>query len=63
MNSRVNRVGIPTVAPMYVDDSQKGGFTPYAELWNGRMAMVGFSALLIIELLTGKGLLTFLQIR
>lgn len=63
MNNLVNRSGIPTVAPMYVDDSQKGGFTPYAELWNGRMAMIGFAALIVIELVTGKGLLEFLQIR
>jgi hypothetical protein len=65
MNNLVNRSGIPTVAPMYVDysDAQKGGFTPYAELWNGRMAMIGFAALIIIELVTGKGLLEFLQIR
>jgi hypothetical protein len=63
MNKRVNCSGTPTIAPMYVDDSQKGGFTPYAELWNGRMAMIGFAALIIIELVTGKGLLEFFQIR
>ena len=34
------------------------GFTPQAELWNGRLAMLGFIILLILESATGKGLLT-----
>lgn len=28
------------------------GFTPYAELWNGRLAMVGFVVALAFELLS-----------
>ncbi len=28
------------------------GFTPYAELWNGRLAMVGFIVALAFELLS-----------
>lgn len=28
------------------------GFTPYAELWNGRLAMVGIIAALAFELLS-----------
>ena len=38
----------------------KFGFTPQAELWNGRFAMIGFIAALITESLTGKGVLHFL---
>lgn len=37
----------------------KPGFTPQSENWNGRLAMIGFSAALIIELLSGKGVLHF----
>lgn len=36
------------------------GWTAYAEQINGRFAMVGFLGLLILELLTGQGLLTWL---
>lgn len=36
------------------------GFTPGAENWNGRLAMIGFVAALIIDLVTGKGVLHFL---
>jgi hypothetical protein len=35
------------------------GFTTGAENWNGRLAMVGFAAALIIELVSGQGLLHF----
>ncbi len=36
------------------------GSNPTAELWNGRLAMVGFLIALIIELSTGQGVLHFL---
>ncbi len=36
------------------------GFNRYAERLNGRAAMVGFVALLLVEVLTGKGLLSWL---
>lgn len=36
------------------------GFNPSAELWNGRLAMVGFAAAIIVELVTGQGVLQFL---
>ena len=36
------------------------GWTPYAEQINGRFAMIGFAGLLLLELLTGQGLLTWL---
>jgi len=41
---------------VYVQQESRTGFTPFAERLNGRLAMVGFIALLMIELLTGQGL-------
>ena len=38
----------------------KFGFTPQAENWNGRLAMIGFIAAIIAELVTGQGVLHFL---
>ena len=35
------------------------GFTPQAELWNGRIAMIGFMAALLTELLANQGVLHF----
>lgn len=35
------------------------GSNPSAELWNGRLAMLGFAAAIIIELVSGQGLLHF----
>ncbi len=35
------------------------GFTPQAEIWNGRFAMLGFVAALITEVASGQGVLHF----
>ncbi|PSB40722.1 chlorophyll a/b-binding protein [Chamaesiphon polymorphus] len=35
------------------------GFTPQAEIWNGRFAMIGFVAALLTEYLSGQGVLHF----
>lgn len=35
------------------------GFTPQAEIWNGRLAMVGFLAAILIELFSNQGFLHF----
>lgn len=35
----------------------KLGFTRFAELWNGRLAMVGFLAAVLVEMATGQGIL------
>jgi hypothetical protein len=45
---------------MYVDDADRAGFTPYAELLNGRLAMIGFISLLTLEVSTGHGLVWWL---
>lgn len=36
------------------------GWTPYAERMNGRFAMIGFVALLLIELITNQSFLSWL---
>ncbi|WP_299411026.1 chlorophyll a/b-binding protein [Acaryochloris sp. IP29b_bin.148] len=33
------------------------GFNPFAETWNGRLAMLGFTLAIITEALTGKGII------
>lgn len=35
------------------------GFTPGAENWNGRLAMIGMGVAIMIELVSGQGLLHF----
>lgn len=45
---------------MYVDNNVKPGFTKYAEQLNGRMAMIGFVALLAFEAISGQGLISWL---
>lgn len=40
-------------------DGKKFGFTAAAENLNGRMAMLGFVAALILEVATGQGVLHF----
>jgi hypothetical protein len=40
-------------------NSWRWGFTPQAEIWNGRLAMIGFLAIALIELASGQGFLHF----
>jgi len=39
------------------------GWNLYAERMNGRFAMIGFVSVLVIEALTGQGLLTWMGLR
>ncbi|MDZ8108593.1 MAG: chlorophyll a/b-binding protein [Nostoc sp. DedQUE12a] len=46
---------------VYVDaQGDRTGFTPYAELLNGRLAMIGFVSLIVLEVATGHGIVGFL---
>ncbi|MFN6514355.1 MAG: chlorophyll a/b-binding protein [Nostoc sp. CreGUA01] len=46
---------------VYVDEQgDRTGFTTYAELLNGRLAMIGFVSLIALEVLTGHGIIGFL---
>jgi hypothetical protein len=51
----------PTQAPKLEDP--KFGFNDYAERLNGRAAMIGFVITLLIEYLTGQGLLSWLGLQ
>ncbi|HEY9645375.1 MAG TPA: chlorophyll a/b-binding protein [Chroococcidiopsis sp.] len=56
------RQNIYAVEPqMYVDTEQRVGFTSYAEKLNGRLAMLGFVSMLVLEALTGHGLVNLFQ--
>ena len=49
---------------MQIVDADRGwGFHPRAELLNGRLAMVGFAAALLVELITGQGILQQLGLK
>ncbi len=51
----------PTTTPKL--EEPKFGFNEYAERLNGRAAMVGFVLTLLIEYLTGQGLLSWLGLQ
>jgi hypothetical protein len=51
----------PTQTPKVEDP--KFGFNDYAERLNGRAAMIGFVLTLLIEYLTGQGLLSWLGLQ
>ncbi|CAN1212556.1 hypothetical protein TUMEXPCC7403_20280 [Tumidithrix helvetica PCC 7403] len=46
---------------LYVEETARSGFTPFAEKLNGRYAMIGFASLLVIEVLTKHGLIWWLN--
>lgn len=51
----------PSVTPNL--EEPKFGFNSYAERLNCRAAMIGFAAILVIEYMTGKGLLSWLGLQ
>ncbi|EAZ89876.1 chlorophyll a/b-binding protein [Crocosphaera chwakensis] len=55
----------PSTQPSQTPDLEepKFGFNDYAERLNGRAAMVGFLLILVIEYLTGQGLLSWLGLQ
>jgi hypothetical protein len=44
-------------------EDPKFGFNDYSERLNGRAAMIGFLLVLVIEYVTGKGLLAWLGLQ
>ena len=55
------RANVYAVEPkMYADDTQQFGFNEHAEMLNGRLAMIGFISLLVLELATGHGVIGWL---
>ncbi len=48
----------PSTTPRF--EEPKFGFNEYAERLNGRAAMIGFILIVIIEVLTGQGVLSWL---
>lgn len=57
-----NRLNNYAIEPkIYVDETQKFGFTEYAEKLNGRLAMIGFVSLIALEVLSGHGLIGWLS--
>jgi hypothetical protein len=56
-----NRLNNYALEPkMYVEQNQSFGFTEYAELLNGRLAMIGFVSLILLEVFTGHGVIGWL---
>ena len=52
-NSTINTAKTPTVAPAYHGADRNAwifGWNPQQELWNGRLAMLGFVAYLLWDL-------------
>lgn len=46
---------------VYIDEQgDRTGFTPYAEMLNGRLAMIGFISLIALEVFTGHGIVGIL---
>ncbi|HEY9809847.1 MAG TPA: chlorophyll a/b-binding protein [Halomicronema sp.] len=52
-----------TVEPAYNQPEPAFGWTAYAEQINGRFAMIGFVALLILEFFTRQDFFTWLGLR
>ncbi|WP_373529499.1 chlorophyll a/b-binding protein [Nostoc sp.] len=55
---KLNNLAAPQ---MYVTQQSQLGFTEYGEKLNGRLAMIGFVSLLVVEILTGHGAIAFLN--
>jgi hypothetical protein len=55
----MSRTPTTTSTPISDRNSWRWGFTPQAEIWNGRLAMIGFVSAVLIELLSSQGVLHF----
>jgi hypothetical protein len=56
---------LPSTADALEEPSDRPafGWSPYAELINGRFAMIGFVALLVLEFFTGQDFFTWMGLR
>lgn len=54
--TNINNINAPVIQDR---NAWRWGFTPQAEIWNGRLAMIGFLAAALIEIFSGKGFLHF----
>lgn len=55
-----NTTKATVTSPVMSDrNAWRWGFTPQAEIWNGRFAMIGFLTAALIELFSSKGFLHF----
>ncbi|MBD2004172.1 MULTISPECIES: chlorophyll a/b-binding protein [Cyanophyceae] len=63
MNPETTPTPKQTPAEDYNNPEPAFGFSPYAEQLNGRFAMVGFVALLILEFFTHQDFFTWLGLR
>lgn len=55
------RANVYAVEPkMYVDSTSRFGFNEYAEKFNGRLAMIGFVSAIVLEAVTGQGVIGWL---
>ncbi len=49
-----------TLTPEIGDrNAWRWGFTPQAEIWNGRLAMIGFVGAILVEVISNQGFLHF----
>jgi len=48
------------VEPEPYPAESKLGFTPFAEMFSGRVAMIGFDLLILTEIVSGKGIIHIL---
>jgi hypothetical protein len=56
--NRLNNFAVES--KVYVEETQRAGFTEYAEKLNGRLAMIGFISALFLEVFTGHGVIGWL---
>ncbi|MGB3208976.1 MAG: chlorophyll a/b-binding protein [Crinalium sp.] len=63
MNTETNPPNQPTPPDNFNQPTPAFGWTAYAEQINGRFAMVGFVALLILEFFTRQDFFTWLGLR
>lgn len=55
----MQNVPTPPITNPEERNAWKSGFTPQAEIWNGRLAMIGFVAAILTELFANQGVLHF----